>query len=153
MELHEMTDEELVIMIRKNENINAAYLQLLQNVSPVFIDIAKGYLYALPLYDLDDFLQEGFIVIWKAVISEKVNLKHFRASCVRMYKFRCKNIYRDYHLRNLMMLDVGSDLYNESIRYCIAKESDYAKEYRERHRMHCRRWLEKKKMKEKEANK
>lgn len=134
MELQEMTDEELVLMIRNNENVNEAYLQLLQNLKPFFKKIAKGYLYAVPLYDLDDFLQEGFIVIWKAVISEKVDLKHFRASCVKMYKYSCLRVYRDYQLRNPILLDVGCDLYDESIRHCVLVESEYVKKYREKQR-------------------
>lgn len=73
--------------------------------------------------------------------------KTYRRGCFTRYftsaiRFRFRNLYRDYVLKNFVQIGEYHDFYGNT--YQILVESDYARAYREKHREHCRRSYAKK---------
>ena len=102
---------------------------------------ALKYRSTLP-YDSDDYMQEGRILLWKIALQ-----KTYRRGCFTRYfataiRFRFSNLFRDYVLKNLVRIGEYQDFYGNT--YQILVVSDYAKNYREKHREHCRRSYAKK---------
>ena len=87
-------------------------------------------------------MQEGRILLWQIALQ-----KTYRRGCFTRYfatviRFRFSNLYRDYVLKNLVRIGEYQDFYGHT--YQILVVSDYAKNYREKHREHCRRSYAKK---------
>ena len=143
------TNEELVRIISAGEE--AAYDQLFLNMKPITISQAKMYLRKMPTYDMDDFIQEGQIVIWKII--DRGNFKggsfaNYYASAI---KFRLCNIYRDYCLKNAIVIAETADDRGEGYNKATLAEATYAETYREKHRRHCRESYQRKKERDAEA--
>ena len=147
----EYTNEELVALITSGEE--AAYEQLFSNMKPLTLREASMYLGKMPTYDMDDLVQEGQIVIWKII-----SRGNFKGGCFASYyttaiRFRLCNIYRDYCLKNAIVLKEKTDEKGEGYNKAILAEATYAETYREKHRRQCRESYARKKAKEAEARK
>lgn len=68
-----ISNEELVRQIYEQENAEKAFQQLIVNLRPMMIKIGRIHLSKIPIYDLDDYIQEGSIVLWKLLESKKFN--------------------------------------------------------------------------------
>lgn len=104
----------------------------------MMIKLGKKHLSKIPIYNLDDHVQEGSIVLWQLVESKKFNWEgkfgtYFYATFAR----RCINLYRDYVLNNMIVLSESEDSCGYGYNLSTLVEDEYAKQYREKHRKEC----------------
>ena len=135
------TNEELVAMIRSGEE--EAYAQLFINLKPVTLHESKMYSHKMVTYGIDDFLQEGRILMWDIVRKDNFKGGNFRVYYGRAIRRRFARIWRDYNLKNLMCIEENEDVYGNI--YQILVESDYAKRARVKRSEEQRRYYLKKK--------
>ena len=62
-----MTNEELVDQIQRGVETECAYQQLFINLKPIILGKAQMYRSQMINFDTDDFLQEGYILVWKII--------------------------------------------------------------------------------------
>ena len=146
------SNEELVSIITETGD-EAAYEQLFTNMKPITISEAKMYLGKMPTYDWDDFIQEGQIIIWKIISRRNFKGGKFASYYTSAIRFRLCNIYRDYCLKNAIVLKEAADEKGEGYNKAILAEANYAETYREKHRRHCRESYQRKKQLEADARK
>lgn len=138
------SNEELVRQIYVQEQVERAFQQLILNLRPMMIKIGRKHLSKIPIYDLDDYVQEGSIILWQLMKSKKYNWKDkFSTLFYAAFERRCINLYRDYVLKNMIVLTEAEDIYGYGYHLTRLVEDEYAKRYREKHREECRRWYEK----------
>ena len=145
----EYTNEELVALITSGEE--AVYEQLFANMKPLTLREAAMYRGKMPTYDTEDFIQEGQIVIWKIISRGNFKGGKFTTYYATAIKYRLANIYRDYCLKNPIVLRETADNRGEGYNKAILAEAAYAEAYREKHRRHCRESYARKKAREAEA--
>ena len=139
-----ISNEELVRQIYSQQQAEKAFRQLIKNLRPMMIKIGRKHLSKVPIYDLDDYIQEGSIVLWKIVQSKKYNWKgNFSTYFYNAFNWRCISLYRNYVLKNMIVLSEAEDIYCNGYNLTVLVEDEYAKRYREKHREECRRWYEK----------
>lgn len=139
-----ISNEELVRRIYSQEQAESAFQQLIINLRPMMIKIGRIHLSKIPIYDLDDYVQEGSIVLWKLVESKKYNwYGNFSTLFYAAFDRKCINLYRDYVLKNMIVLSEAEDFYGYGYHLTRLVEDEYVRKYRERHREECRRWYEK----------
>lgn len=97
-------------------------------------------------YDTDDFLQEGYILVWKVISNGGFKGGKFANYYVSAIRRRYISLYRSYTLKNTICISESEDLYHYGYQVCTLVESDYAKQYQEKHREQCKAWYERKKM-------
>ena len=68
-----MTNEMLVAMIASGDRADLALAQLLHNLKPMMLLLGKKHLGSIPIYDADDYFQEGSLVLWKLVSQNRYN--------------------------------------------------------------------------------
>lgn len=137
------SNEELVSQIYSQEQVERAFQQLISNLRPMMIKIGKKHLSKIPIFDLDDYVQEGSIVLWRLIESKKFNWKgKFSTFFYAAFDRRCINLYRDYVLNNMIVLSEAEDFYGYGYHLTKLVEDQYAVQYREKHREECRRWYE-----------
>lgn len=147
--LETMTNEELVSLIQNDDAENGgAYGQLFKNLRPVILGEAQMYKGKMTTYDTDDFLQEGYILIWKTMKTFKGgNYKSYFISAMR---FRLCSIYEKYITKNPICIAESEDYRGYGYTIQTLVESDKAKEYRAKKNERQKRYYAKKKA-EKEA--
>lgn len=142
MDLVNASNETLAVMIAEENCVDEALQQLFTNLKPLTRKTASGYLRYLRIYDIDDFFQEAYIIIWKMAI--KYNEGCYDTKFITLYmialKRRYNSMYRDYMLRNMICLHKGEDCYSYGYTVCTMMESEYAKEYRRKHREQGRKY-------------
>jgi len=143
-----MTNEELVSLIQNGEELECAYQQLFINLKPIILGEAKMYRSQMIDFDTDDFLQEGHILVWELISSGGFKGGKFANYYTTAIRRRYINLYRSYTLKNAIRISESEDLYNYGYQVCTLVESDYAKQYREKHREQCKAWYERKKARE-----
>ena len=143
------TNEDLASLITSGEE--EAYEQLFANMRPLTMREAAPYHKKMATYDDEDFIQEGRIVIWKIISRGNFNGGKFTTYYATAIKYRLANIYRDYCLKNLIVLREDADEKGEGYNKTVLAEASYAEAYREKHRRHCRESYARKKAKEAEA--
>ena len=136
-----MTAEVLFAELLKHPSDSPVLEELAQRMRPIIMTEALKYRSLLP-FDTDDYMQEGRILLWQIALQ-----KTYRRGCFTRYfataiRFRFSNLFRDYVLKNLVRIGEYQDFYGNT--YQILVVSDYAKNYREKHREHCRRSYSKK---------
>jgi len=141
MDYTSLSVEVLFAELLKHPSDSPVLEELAQRMRPIIMTEALKYRSTLP-YDSDDYMQEGRILLWKIALQ-----KTYRRGCFKRYfksaiRFRFSNLFRDYVLKNLVRVGEYQDFYG--ITYQILVVSDYAKNYREKHREHCRRSYAKK---------
>ena len=135
------SDDALIAELMDHPSESIALEELAQRMRPIIMTEALKYRSTLP-YDSDDYMQEGRILLWQIALK-----KTYRRGCFTRYfttaiRFRFSNLFRDYVLKNLVRIGEYQDFYGNT--YQILVVSDYAKNYREKHREHCRRSYAKK---------
>ncbi|MBO4866760.1 MAG: sigma-70 family RNA polymerase sigma factor [Ruminococcus sp.] len=112
----------------------AAFEKLSANVKPIILNAAKMYRKRLPGYDMDDLIQEGYILLWELVgVKRKVEeLDGFRAYFKAALKNRYINLYRHYYSFNPVILRQKSSYCGYNI--ASVAESEYIKKYRAKQR-------------------
>ena len=66
--MHTKTNEELAKMICDGDDTNGeALYQLIHNLKPLMLKQGRMHLGKIPIYDEDDYIQEGSILIWKRI--------------------------------------------------------------------------------------
>ena len=95
---------------------------------------------------LDDFIQEGQILIWDIIRKNNFKDGKFKTYYGSAIRRRLANIWRNYNLKNLMCIDESEDDYGNT--YRILVESDYIREYRVKRAAEQRRYYEKRKAKQ-----
>lgn len=140
------TNEELVSLIQNGADgftADKAYGQLFKNLRPVILGEAKMYQGKMVTYDTDDFLQEGFILIWKTMKTFKGgNYKSYFISAMR---FRLCSIYEKYITKNAICIAESEDYRGYGYTVQTLVESDKAKKYRKKKNARQRRYIAKKK--------
>lgn len=136
-----MTAEILFAELLKHPSDSPVLEELTQRMRPIIMTEALKYRSLLP-FDTDDYMQEGRILLWQIALQ-----KTYRRGCFTRYfataiRFRFSNLFRDYVLKNLVRIGEYQDFYGNT--YQILVVSDYAKNYCEKHREHCRRSYAKK---------
>ena len=141
MDYTSLSVEVLFAVLQKHPSDSPVLEELAQRMRPIIMTEALKYRSQLP-FDTDDYMQEGRILLWQIALQ-----KTYRRGCFTRYfataiRFRFSNLYRDYVLKNLVRIGEYQDFYGNT--YQILVVSDYAKNYREKHREHCRRSYAKK---------
>ena len=136
MDYTSMTAEILFAELLKHPSDSPVLEELTQRMRPIIMTEALKYRNLLP-FDTDDYMQEGRILLWQIALQ-----KTYRRGCFTRYfstaiRFRFSNLFRDFVLKNLVRIGEYQDFYGHT--YQILVVSDYAKNYREKHREHCRR--------------
>ena len=120
-------NEELIQLAKDGDG--DAYKQLFYNLKPITIHMAVLYGGRVPIYDMDDYLQEGQILIWKLVSRENSLLENFAAYYSAAVKNRFIGMFYHYCKNNLIVLyEKECDGYNTA----ILVESDYLRHRREK---------------------
>lgn len=143
-----MTNEELVSLIQRGVETECAYQQLFINLKPIILGEAQMYRSQMIDFDTDDFLQEGHILVWKIISSGGFKGGKFANYYISAIRRRYISLYRNYTLKNAIRISESKDLYNYGYQVCTLVESDYARQYREKHREQCKAWYERKKARE-----
>jgi len=138
-----MTNEELAALIQSDSDRSSeAYSQLFLNMKPTILGESEMYKGRMTTYDTDDFLQEGFILIWKTMKNFKGgNYKNYFISAMR---FRLCKIYETYVTKNPICIAQTEDLRGYGYTVSILVESDKVKEYREKKNARQRRYAARK---------
>ena len=141
MDYTAMSEEVLFAELLKHPSDSPVLEELAQRMRPIIMTEALKYRSLLP-FDTDDYMQEGRILLWQIALQ-----KTYRRGCFTRYfataiRFRFSNLFRDYVLKNLVRIGEYQDFYGNI--YQILVVSDYARNYREKHREHCRRSYAKK---------
>ena len=143
-----MTNEELVSLIQNGVETECAYQQLFINLKPIILGEAQMYRSQMVDFDTDDFLQEGYILVWKIISNGRFKGGKFANYYISAIRRRYISLYRSYTLKNAIRISESEDLYNYGYQVCTLVESDYARQYREKHREQCKAWYERKKARE-----
>ena len=130
-------NEDLVILARKGDE--EAYKQLFYNLRPIMINKALVYKDKMPIYDMDDFLQEGRILVWK-MVSRGKDVDCFAAYFIGAIRRVFSDLYYEYCKNNLIVIrEISSDEYNT----VLMVEADYVKCVREKSKKYNKMNIEK----------
>lgn len=147
--MHNKTNEELAEMLLSGVEDERIYCQLLYNLKPMIRKIAEPNLKQVPMYDMEDYYQEGLIMIWKLISKKKYAPgTSFSNLFYTAFKGECINIYRKYVLKNLIVISETEDYYNYGYQTSTMVEAEYAKIYREKKRVWAKKLYDKKHPKE-----
>ena len=119
-----------------------AYEQLFYNLKPLIIHLVLVIGGRIPIYDMDDYLQEGYILIWEICKKKTYGSGNFAAYFYVAARRRFNNLYFRYCCKNYIVLwEKGGDEYNVA---CLGVSSywtqwneekkRYMKRYRIEHR-------------------
>ena len=130
-------------MIWAKDSSDAAIEQLIENLSPMMIKIGRCHLSKIPLYDTDDYVQEGSIVLW-SLIKSRYSKEREKISSLFYTSFerKCIKLYRDYVMKNMLQIKESEDLYNYGYHVSTLVIDEYATEYREKQKVRNRKWAE-----------
>lgn len=142
--MQDKSNEELVFLIYEGYQSEDAFAQLIKNLSPMMIKIGQEHLNKLHFYDIDDYVQEGSIVLWSLIQSRKYDgERKFSNLFYTAFDHKCTNLYRNYVLKNMVQLSEAEDCYSYGYRVGIFVEDEYARQYREKQKERNKRWYEK----------
>ena len=136
------TNEELLEVIYGQDRADEALIQLINNLRPMMLKIGRIHLTKIPIYDRDDYVQEGSVVLWKIIESKRYNGRGKLSNLFyTAFERHCINLYRDYVLKNLIKIhETDDDLYFYGYHVCRFVEDEYAMEYRKKQRERNKRW-------------
>jgi hypothetical protein len=138
------SNEDLVFLIYEGNQSEDAFAQLIKNLTPMMIKIGREHLSKLHFYDIDDYVQEGSIVLWSLIQSHRFDgERKFSNLFYTAFDRKCTNLYRDYVLKNMVQISETEDYYAYGYRVCTFVEDEYAKQYREKQRERNKHWYEK----------
>ena len=140
-----LSNEELVCLIQRGQNTECAYQQLFINLKPIILREAQMYRSQMADFDTDDFLQEGYILVWKIIDGGGFKGGKFANYYTTAIRRKYIDLYRSYVLKNAICISKSEDIYIYGCQICTLVESDYARRYREKHKAQCKAWNERKK--------
>lgn len=143
------SNEELVTLAQGGDE--CAYLRLFRNLRPIILKETRIYSGKMVTFDQEDLIQEAEILVWEIIRSGHFKSGYFAKYFTSALRFKMRNIFRDYSIKNPVMIANFIDERGEGFNQCILVESSYAKSYREKHRKHCRESYARKKQRELEA--
>ena len=142
--MENISNEELIALIYEDIESEILLERLIKNLTPMMVKIGRKHLSKLYHYDIDDYIQEGAIVLWKLIKSRKYDGKRkFINLFYSAFEHKCINLYRDYVLKNMVQLSCSEDYYNYGYRVVTLVEDEYVQQYREKQRERNKRWYEK----------
>ena len=131
--MNSLTNEQLVDLLYADSQNDVALGQLINNLRPMMILLGKKHLSKIPIFDIEDYIQEGTILLWSLITKRRYN-GHGKFSTLFYQAFnrKCINLYRDYVMKNLLELPQEEDLkfYGYHISYLV--EAEFAVEYRKK---------------------
>lgn len=140
------TNEELANMYQQSEQAEAALAQLITNLTPMMVKIGKQHLSVCGLYDNDDYIQEGSIVLWNLL--EKQTFRNRRGKLSSLFytafRNRCIKMYWNYAGKNLFPVSESPDYYNYGYNICRLVIDPRLEEHRFKEKERTARWYEKK---------
>lgn len=125
------TNEELVALIYADKDVVQAFMQLVKNLRPIMIKIGRKHLSKLYIYETDDYIQEGSLVLW-SLLKKRVfdGRAKFFSLFYTAFTYKCTKLYRDYVLKNLIPLSETEDFYCYGYSVSKIAVDQYASEYR-----------------------
>ena len=141
--MYTKTNDELVEMIYAgNDKYDEALQQLIHNLIPMMLKLGRMYLGKIPIYDNDDYIQEGSILIWKKVKDRKWHpgSGKFCNFFYSAFRFHVLHMYRDYVMRNMIKINEDEDYYCYGYRICTLVVDEFAIEYREKQKERNKAW-------------
>ncbi|MCR5541235.1 MAG: hypothetical protein K6F71_10545 [Ruminococcus sp.] len=112
----------------------AAFERVTTLFKPIILNAARMYRKRLPGYDIDDLIQEGYVLLWELVVvkhkAEKID--GFRAYFKAALTYRYINLFRHYYSFNPVILRQKSSYCGYNI--ASVAESEYIKRYRAKKR-------------------
>lgn len=141
--MYTKTNDELVQMIYDgDEKCNEALQQLLHNLTPLMVRLGRNHLGRIPIYDDDDFIQEGSLLLWRNIRDRKWNPERgrFYTFFYSSFRNRLLNLFRDYVLKNMIKINESEDYYYYGYRICTLVVDEFATEYREKQKARNKAW-------------
>ena len=140
------TNEELAQLYQESENAEEAFAQLLDNLTPMIVKIGKYHLSSCGIYDTDDYIQEGSIVLWNLLEKGTFENKAGKLSSLfyTAFRNRCIRMYWSYVGKNLVPVNDSEDYYHYGYQITTLVEDSHLEEHRKRTREQNERWYEKK---------
>ena len=94
------------------------------------------------IYDNDDYIQEGSILIWKKIRDRKWNpgSGRFGNFFYTAFRFRVLHMYRTYVMKNMIKINESEDYYYYGYRICTLVVDEFAIEYREKQKERNKAW-------------
>lgn len=140
------SNEELAELYHQGERAEEALAQLITNLTPMMIKIGKEHLSACGLFDTDDYIQEGSIVLWNLLEKRTFREKSGKFSNLFYVSFRnrCIKMYWNYAGKNFFPVGESPDYYNYGYHVCRLIIDPRVEEHREKERQRTARWYEKK---------
>lgn len=125
------TNEELVALIYADKDVDQAFMLLVKNLRPIMIKIGRKHLSKLYIYETDDYIQEGSLVLW-SLLKKRVydGRAKFFSLFYTAFTYKCTKLYRDYVLKNLIPLSETEDFYCYGYSVSRIAVDQYASEYR-----------------------
>lgn len=119
--------EELIRLAGSGDE--AAFEKLSAIVKHIILNAARMYRGRIPGYDMDDLIQEGYVLLWQLVGVDRVaeRVQNFRAYFKAALKHRYLAIFRHYYSFNPVIL--REKAYN-GYNIAVVAESNYIKEFR-----------------------
>ena len=122
------------------------YLKENDRRSPFHLSFQYGrkHLSKIPIYETDDYVQEGTILLWTLIQKKKYNGKGKLSSLFyTAFDRKCINLHRSYVLKNLVQIhETDDDLYYYGYHICRLVIDEYATEYRKKQTEWNKRWAE-----------
>ena len=141
--MYTKTNDELAKMIYEGADVTGEALQqLIHNLVPMMIHLGRMHLGRIPVYDDDDFIQEGSMLLWAKIRDRKWNPGSGRFSnfFYSAFRFRVLHIYRSYVMKNMVKINESEDFYYYGYRICTLVVDEFATEYREKQKVRNKAW-------------
>ena len=134
------THEELYSLARGGDM--KALERLCTDYRPLFISESMGYRGRMETMDTEDFIQEGFITVWKIV--EKGNYQpasgSFGGYLKQAVRFRFNRIWTDFCMKNMVLVGETEDFQGVGYTTRAYGIADCAERCRKQTRERARRW-------------
>ncbi len=140
------TNEELACMYQRGEQAEESFAQLINSLTPMMVKIGKYHLSACGIYDPNDYIQEGSLVLWSILSKETIRDKGGKLSSIfyTAFRNRCIRLYWNYARKNLFPVSEKPDHYHYGYQICTLVKDSHLEEHRAKIREQNERWYEKK---------
>lgn len=110
------------------------------------VKLGKYHLSSCCLYDTDDYIQEGNIVLWTILEKGSYGKKEGKLSSLfyTAFRNRCIRMYWSYVGKNLIPVSETDELYHYGYQITALVEDSHLEEHRRKVREQNDRWYEKK---------
>jgi DNA-directed RNA polymerase specialized sigma24 family protein len=138
--------DELIGLLRNgcDDALAALFIQ----VKPIILNAARMYGDKMEGFDMDDLVQEGYILAWRLATGEKDAGEKFRGFFKAAVRNRYSEIFRNYCRHNGVVVAETVDFEGMGYNIVTIGEADFIKRRRERDREYSRKAYCEKKRKE-----